>query len=204
MDEHATHGYLDPRLNKEAWKQNTQRDPTAGAVKKCASCGQKTLRRCSQCKALAVCDPVCFKKIWKSHKVDCLALVAAAKRFEDAKLEKQHKHATPVELDMRSLEALQERYMAVFARHDGITAAPEKGSTIPVDRIVAFFVDMLKTHDAGNEDNKALPLPIKICLNRRYNNAYVHLANNFHRSHPVFLKVHHEMRTQRIGDSFRV
>lgn len=67
--------------------------------------------------------------------------------------------------------------------------------------LAAFFADLLQLHDQGSDENKDLPLPTRLFLNRRFNNTYVHLTNTF--PPKVVKRVHALCRSRSIGDAFR-
>ncbi|KAG3171066.1 hypothetical protein PI126_g2040 [Phytophthora idaei] len=61
----------------------------------------------------------------------------------------------------------------------GVNELPGRGSKMNVDKKLAFFLDVLKVHDSSSPENKGLPLPDKLFLNHRYNNAYSHAVKTF-------------------------
>ena len=60
---------------------------------------------------------------------------------------------------------------------------------------------MLEVNDSGSAANKDSPLPIRLLLNRRFNNAYVHLINTFPRQ--TVERVNALCKARSIGDMFR-
>ncbi|EEY63884.1 uncharacterized protein PITG_02383 [Phytophthora infestans T30-4] len=109
----------------------------------CENCGKPSHKRCSRCKAFAVCDKACMAAIWRRHKPDCNNVVATQKHLD------------------------------VYTKY-GVEEPPGRKSKMNVDKKSAFFLDFLKVHDSSSPENKNAPLPEKLFLNRRYNNAYSH------------------------------
>ncbi|EGZ30420.1 hypothetical protein PHYSODRAFT_470591 [Phytophthora sojae] len=117
----------------------------------CEHCGQPSHKRCSRCKAFSVCRQTCMAAVWPRHKEDCNSLV---------------------------LMRLNARGLAVYDKY-GVNEPPERGSDMNVDKKLAFFLEMLKVHDASSPENRGLPLPEKLFLTCRYNNTYRHAAETF-------------------------
>lgn len=141
----------------------------------CENCGQPARLRCSRCKAFPVCDKKCMAAVWRRHKPDCDNLVASSKKMEEAGATVS---GVPFELPVESFQRLNARMLEIYSRH-GIEEPPERGSTMDVEKKLAFFLDVLREHDTSSQENRNLPMPEKLLLNRRYNNTYRHAVDTF-------------------------
>ncbi|ETN17270.1 hypothetical protein PPTG_05111 [Phytophthora nicotianae INRA-310] len=141
----------------------------------CENCGKPSHKRCSRCKAFAVCDKACMVAIWSRHKPDCNNVVAARKKLAEGGASVS---GVPCSIDPDSLLLLNRLTGDVYAKH-GVEEPPGRGSTMNVEKKLAFFLDFLKVHDSSSPENKNRPLAEKLFLNRRYNNAYRHATENF-------------------------
>ncbi|KAG6947479.1 hypothetical protein JG687_00016079 [Phytophthora cactorum] len=84
----------------------------------------------------------------------------------------------PCTIDPESLFRLNRLSLDVYEKH-GVNELPGRGSKMNVDKKLAFFLDVLKVHDSSSPENKGLPLPDKLFLNHRYNNACSHAVKTF-------------------------
>ncbi|KAG7375652.1 hypothetical protein PHYPSEUDO_000354 [Phytophthora pseudosyringae] len=141
----------------------------------CENCRKPSHKRCSRCKAFAVCSEECMRIVWSRHEVDCNKVVEARKQVEQAEA---HVSGVPCMIDPEALLRLNRRALDVYQKHD-VDEPPGRGSNMDVNKKLAFFLDVLKAHDSSSPDNQSLPLAEKLLLNRRYNNTYRHAAETF-------------------------
>ncbi|KAF4034153.1 MYND finger [Phytophthora infestans] len=136
----------------------------------CENCGKPSHKRCSRCKAFAVCDKACMAAIWRRHKPDCNNVVATQKQLNEAGTSVS---GVPWSIDPDAFFRLNRLSLDVYTKY-GVEEPPGRKSKMNVDKKSAFFLDFLKVHDSSSPENKNAPLPEKLFLNRRYNNAYSH------------------------------
>ncbi|GMF55098.1 unnamed protein product [Phytophthora fragariaefolia] len=113
--------------------------------------------------------------VWRKHKPDCDRLVEAREKVEQAGASVS---GEPCSIDAESLMHLNRRSFAVYEKH-GVEEPPGRGSTMALEKKLAFFLDFLKEHDSSSPENMDLPLAEKMFLNRRYSNAYRHATETF-------------------------
>ncbi|KAI9334535.1 hypothetical protein BDR26DRAFT_866792 [Obelidium mucronatum] len=146
--------YLDPRLDKKMFKQYLD-NPEVDMKGQCESCKTPTSKRCSKCKALAVCSPECFKAVWKKHKADCTKLAAAAANAPQGHFPKGIPFVLSSGTDeMQLLGTINKETMDLYVRH-GIDGDPPEGDSLLSDqKLAAFFADMLELNDSGSDSHK--------------------------------------------------
>uniref|UniRef100_H3H8M2 MYND-type domain-containing protein n=1 Tax=Phytophthora ramorum TaxID=164328 RepID=H3H8M2_PHYRM len=163
----------------------------------CENCGQPSSKRCSRCKAFSVCRQACMVAAWHKHKPDCDKVVEARKQLEAAGTSVS---GEPCLMDPETVMRLNHRGLAMYDKH-GVSEPPGRGSTMPLNKKLAFFLDVLKVHDTSSPEIKDLPLAEKMFLNRRYNNTYRHAVDTFSASE--LSQLHALMRTHHVGNSNR-
>ncbi|KAL4099784.1 hypothetical protein PRIC1_007583 [Phytophthora ramorum] len=163
----------------------------------CENCGQPSSKRCSRCKAFSVCRQACMVAAWHKHKPDCDKVVEARKQLEAAGTSVS---GEPCLMDPETVMRLNHRGLAMYDKH-GVNEPPGRGSTMPLNKKLAFFLDVLKVHDTSSPEIKDLPLAEKMFLNRRYNNTYRHAVDTFSASE--LSQLHALMRTHHVGNSNR-
>ena len=186
--------WKDPRLDPELYRRHKKLCPAL-----CLACKAPTTLKCSACHAVAVCSKECFRFVWKEHKADCANICNATAQINEAQVKFFHQKSVPVSLSLDVLKEFNDKLDAVFAKY-GVSGMIDSECQMPPVKIAAFFADLLQLHDSGSDENKGLPLPTRLFLNRRYNNAYAHLINIF----PSLVdRVHALCRARKIGNTFR-
>jgi hypothetical protein len=125
----------------------------------------------------------------------CMATALA----KESGIKQQFKKSVTVELTGEELLELNDKTQATYAKH-GISRAPGPDCNLSPAKLVLFFVDLLEINDSGSKQNESLSLPARLFLNRRYNNAYIHLTNTFP---GLVARVHALCRVRKIGNAFR-
>ncbi|KAG6615137.1 RxLR effector candidate protein [Phytophthora cinnamomi] len=131
--------------------------------------------------------------VWPKHKADCKNVVNARRQLE---LAGKTVSGVPCSIGAETLARLNRLSLFVYDKYD-ITEPPGRGSKMDVDKKLAFFLEMLKAHDTSSSENKNLPLPEKLFLNRRYNNTYNHIGETFTPSE--LARFHALMRVHHVG-----
>lgn len=167
------------------------------SIARCENCGQPSHKRCSRCRAFSVCRQACMVAVWPKHKADCDKVVEARKQLEQAGASVS---GVPCSIEAEALLRLNRRGFDVYEKH-GVSEPPGRGSTMDVDKKLAFFLDVLKVHDSSAPENKDLPRAEKLFLNRRYNSTYRHAMDTFSTSE--IERLNNMMREHHVGVSFK-
>lgn len=203
--------YLDPRIDKASKKAYKKCLPAAKEDNPkrwppCVVCATPSKQRCSGCKAITVCSKACLKSIWKTHKPECKNVSDARKRHEKAVAASEtpashFRKGIPFSADVNTLISFNNTTVAVWKKHGVTGAPPDANTSMSTQALVMFFSDMLEACDAGSPANKDVELSLRLFMNRRYNNTYTHLINNFG-SHPGHIvdRVHMQCTERKIGD----
>lgn len=162
----------------------------------CNVCATPTIKRCSRCSAFALCSPECMKTAWPKHKSDCKNIVASRKAQQDAGLALRDEKTIPCQLTAEDFLALNALAMGVYEKHD-IYDLPMKGSTMDSKKKIDMFLDFLDVHDSSSEKQAEAPLPAKLFLNRRFNNAIKHAEEHFTANE--FRQLLKQVKDRRIG-----
>jgi hypothetical protein len=206
--------FVDPRLSRaheKAYRKKLPTDPANPENKlgRCSTCDAPTSKKCSRCKAFSICSKDCFTKAWKAHKADCNELFAARETAEKAEFPtssyfKGSMAGIPTAMDGATFLSVNERMKNVYAKYKVEEPPTMTNKTLSDERTAEFFADVLEAHDSGSQANKEEPLSVRLFLNRRYNNIFMHAMNNFNNSRSrVYNRLLKLMEDRHIGDHFR-
>lgn len=169
----------------------------------CYVCNTETKQKCGRCKALPICSPECMKSAWPGHKDEC------SRHQVDVQMAKERgmfskvpggQPATMVEGDIDLLKDLTLQQAAIYSKY-GVEEPPDRNSQMDTQKKIGFFLECLKLNDSSDEGKKSIPMPLRMFMNRRYNNAYSHAVQHF-RSEELQM-LHRIMFEQQIGSDMK-
>lgn len=121
----------------------------------------------------------------------------------DVEVHKTAEKNVMFQMDGDTLAALRpynEAHSALYTKY-GIVEPPTRGSTMPVNAKIEFFLEYLELYDSSSAKNATAPLPVKLFLNRRYNNTYKHALEHFTRAELARLDA--QMRARKISATYK-
>lgn len=185
--------------------ENQDSTPLERRPRKCDVCSGPTTRRCGRCKAATVCSKECFKIYWPKHKKDCDNIAGTAQLINDNNVPTQK--TTEKEMffqltgdDAAIIQQYNSATHALYTKYD-IEEPPTRNSTMPVRAKIEFFLEHLELYDTSSPKNATVPLPVKLFLNRRYNNTYKHALEHFTAAEHTLLDA--QMRARKIGAAYQ-
>ena len=159
-------------------------------VRQCANCSKNgKFRKCSGCKIAHYCGPVCQRSAWPYHKTECNSQQEIVRVLAGHDI-KAHRGQRMVELTMDTIEFFQKNIDQVGGRHkmsfnalwkwidesdlDATIPLPESVKSLPVNKRLGFFVNLLQACDVNPGSYGKYPnfLGLRIFGNTLYNKVW--------------------------------